>query len=974
MGIHSIDPMIYTLLMEKHKSTMTELQKTALLDAGSSAYLEQQYDDYLKNPNSVPTEWRQYFEQLPLVDGIASETRHSEIQAAFKRMVRHPSFMSASTEGGGGTVEIERLKVALARERKQTAVRELIDAYRLLGHLHADIDPLKLRDKIQVPELMLSYYHLTPADLALTFDSGSLPGASTRTLQQILDDLKKCYCGTVASEFMHIPDSPERIWVQEQVENLGIQNKLPNDTQRRLLECLIAADGLEKYLGAKYPGAKRFSLEGTDSLIVALDTFIQQGGVHGAKEIIICMAHRGRLNVLVNLLGKTPNQLFDEFEGKHYDVKLETGDVKYHQGFSSDVSTPGGNVHLSLAFNPSHLEIITPVVCGSVKARQERRHDKDFTEVLSIALHGDSAFAGQGVVMETLNMSQTRGFKIGGTIHIVVDNQIGFTTSNPNDARSTLYCSDIGKMIEAPIFHVNADDPEGVYNVMELALRYREKFKKDVIIDLMGYRRQGHNEADEPAATQPLMYQLIRKMLPAAQLYANKLITDKILSAAEVDSMVKAYRDSLDSRQQAVALNLVNEVQREFSADWTLFTSNDWRMPTKTGVELSILKKLAEIQTTLPEGFVLHPRVQKIIEDRRKMTQGELPLDWGYAETLAYATLLNENYLVRLSGQDVGRGTFFHRHAVLHNQKDDAEYIPLAHLSKNQAKFTVIDSLLSEDAVLAFEYGFAKTEPRGLIIWEAQFGDFANNAQVVIDQFISSGEQKWGRLCGLTLYLPHGYEGQGAEHSSARLERYLQLCAEHNIQVCVPTTPAQVFHMIRRQMIRPIRKPLIVMTPKSLLRHKLAVSSLQELEAGAFMPVLSEIDNIPLEKVTRVVLCSGKVYYDLLEKRRLDNQQNVAILRVEQLYPFPEIELQNLLITYTAATIVVWCQEEPKNQGAWYNIQHHLAAVITKQQQLQYAGRQAAAAPAVGYLHLHQAQQAALVNEALNGLNEGKTV
>jgi len=960
--------------MANYKATMSELQKTALLDAGSSAYLEQLYDDYLKNPASVPAEWQQYFEKLPLVDGAVSETPHSEIQMAFRQLVRHPSFINATsttTEASWGTVEIERLKAALSRERKQTAVRELIDAYRLLGHLHADIDPLKLREKAQVPELMLSYYHLRPADLALTFDAGSLPGLSTRTLQQILDDLKRCYCGTIASEFMHIPDSPERLWVQQQVEAIGLQNRVSLDIQQRILAYLIAADGLEKYLGAKYPGAKRFSLEGTDSLLVALDTFIQQGGMSGAKEIIICMTHRGRLNVLVNLLGKMPNQLFDEFEGKHNDIKLETGDVKYHQGFSSNVSTPGGNVHLSLAFNPSHLEIVTPVVCGSVKARQERRQDNDYTEVLSIALHGDAAFSGQGVVMETLNMSQTRGFKIGGTVHVIVNNQIGFTTSNPNDSRSTLYCSDIGKMIEVPIFHVNADDPEAVYTVMTLALEYREKFKKDVIIDLVGYRRQGHNEADEPAVTQPVMYELIRKMPTARQLYTDKLIAEKTLSATEIDNMIKAYRDTLDSRQQTVARNLVNEVKREFSSNWDLFASKDWRIPVNTGVALTILKKLAESQTTIPEGFVLHPRVQKIIEDRRKMTAGELPLDWGYAETLAYATLLNEDYFVRLSGQDVGRGTFFHRHVVLHNQRDNAEYIPLSHLSESQAKFTVVDSLLSEDAVLAFEYGFATTEPRGLTIWEAQFGDFANNAQVVIDQFISSGEQKWGRLCGLTLYLPHGYEGQGAEHSSARLERYLQLCAEHNIQVCVPTTPAQVFHMIRRQMVRPIRKPLIALTPKSLLRHKLAVSRLQELETGEFFPVLSEVDEIQPEQVKRIVLCSGKVYYDLLEKRRADNQKEIAILRLEQLYPFPEIELKAQLDLYAGALVVVWCQEEPRNQGAWYHIKHNLLAVITQQQQLQYAGRQAAAAPAVGYSHLHQEQQAALVNDALN---KGTTV
>ncbi len=553
--------------MENHKATMSELQKTALLDAGSSAYLEKQYDDYLRDPNSVSTEWRQYFEQLPLVDGVAAETRHSEIQTLFRQLVRHSMTVPVNT----------------SHERKQAGVRELIEAYRLLGHLHADIDPLKFREKAVVPELMLAYYHLTPADLHLTFDADALPGARSRTLQQILDDLKKCYCGTVASEFMHIPDSPERIWVQQQVEERGLQSRLPVEIQHRILECLIASDGLEN-IRCKISRSETVFVRRYRQFNCGVRYLYSTRWIRGAKEIIMCMAHRGRLNVLVNLLGKTPNQLFDEFEGKHYDVKLETGDVKYHQGFSSDVSTLGGNVHLSLAFNPSHLEIVTPVVCGSVKARQERRKDNKQTEVLSIALHGDSAFAGQGVVMETLNMSQTRGFKIGGTVHIIVNNQIGFTTSNPNDTRSTLYCSDIGKMIEVPIFHVNADDPEAVYSVMELALRYREKFKKDVIIDLIGYRRQGHNEADEPAATQPLMYQTIRKMLPSAQLYANKLIAENVLSAAAVDSMIKAYRDSLDSRQQTVARNLVNEVQRDFSSHWEIYVAQGWRMPTTQGL------------------------------------------------------------------------------------------------------------------------------------------------------------------------------------------------------------------------------------------------------------------------------------------------------------------------------------------------------------------------------------------------------
>lgn len=919
--------------------------KDSLLQGNNAAYLEKLYSDYLKDKTEVSLEWRQYFEAL---EASVPETGSHLIKPAVI------------------TTDVSNVNARLLAAEKQGKVYELMGAYRLFGHLHADIDPLKQRPNALVPELMLPYYHLSDQDLSMVFDSGTLPGARRRTLLTILSDLKKIYCGAIASEFMHIPDAPERIWVQEQVERMA-QMKLPNDTQKRLLECIIAAEGLEKYLGAKYPGAKRFSLEGTDSLVVALDTIIQKGGASGVKEVIIGMAHRGRLNVLVNLLGKMPSHLFDEFEGKHYDEQLESGDVKYHQGFSSDVSTPGGAVHLSLAFNPSHLEIVAPVVCGSVKARQERRGDKDFKQVLSIAVHGDAAFAGQGVVMETLNMSKTLGFNTGGTIHIIVNNQIGFTTSDVQEARSTLYCSDIGKMMEIPIFHVNADVPEAVYKSVQLALRYREKFKKDVIIDLVGYRRHGHNEADEPSATQPLMYQLIRKMPTVCALYSEKLIQDKVLLPQEVVKLSTDYRDALENKTSTVVKNLLVNVEHAYQSDWNAYLTKDWRVPTKTSVELSILKALGEKQTCLPQNFVLHPRVQKIVEDRKKMTAGELPLDWGYAETLAYATLLNDQYVVRLSGQDVGRGTFFHRHAVLYNQEDGSQYVPLCHLSENQGNFYCVRSLLSEAAVLGFEYGFSQTEPAGLIIWEAQFGDFANNAQGVIDQFISSGQQKWGRLSGLTLLLPHGYEGQGPEHSSARLERYLQLCAENNMQVCSPTTPAQMFHLLRRQVVRSIRKPLIIMTPKSFLRHKLAVSSLSDLAEGSFLPVLPEIDPISNTLVTRVILCSGKIYYDLLEKRRQDKLQEVAIIRVEQLYPFPDVEIIDLLNQYSNAKRVVWCQEEPKNQGAWRYMENYLGMEHLQGKCLQYAGRQESAAPAVGYMNLHQSQQSMLVKAALIG-------
>jgi 2-oxoglutarate dehydrogenase E1 component len=954
---------------------MELLQKTSLLNAGSSSYLEQIYDDYLRDPSSIPPKWAQYFEQLPKVNSDGSESRHLEIQEQLKKQAREPavyasplrsSSLSISSTLPASAQEIGELQNALLHEHKQIRVRELIDAYRLLGHLHADIDPLKMREKAVVPELMLSYYHLSSADLETPFDAGSLPGPKERPLRQILQDLQHIYCDTIASEFMHIPDSPERIWVQEQVEAIFSQETLPLATRQRILKYLTAAEGLEKYLGAKYPGAKRFSLEGTDTLIVALDTIIQEAGVVGAKEIIICMPHRGRLNILVNLLGKLTSQLFDEFEGKHHDEKLESGDVKYHQGFSSDVKTLNGPVHLSLAYNPSHLEIVAPVVCGSVRARQERRGDLEQEQVLPIAIHGDAAFAGQGVVMENMNMSQTRGYKIGGTLHIIVNNQIGFTTSNPKDARSTLYCSDLGKMLEVPILHVNANDPEAVYRVALLALSYRTKFKKDIIIDLIGYRRQGHNEADEPSVTQPLMYQIIRKLPTTWKLYSDSLVQAKIISSTEVEDLAKQYREALDNRQSPVAGQIVSGVPREFASDWQPYLNKDWRIATKTSVPLEDLKQLAEKQLAIPSEIVIHPRVQKIMDDRRLMTEGKIPMDWGYAETLAYATLLSEGYGVRLSGQDVGRGTFFHRQAVIHNQKDGEEYVPLRHLSENQATFTIVDSLLSEEAVLAFEYGFSNTEPKCLVIWEAQFGDFANNAQGVTDQFISSGEQKWGRHCGLTLFLPHGYEGQGPEHSSARLERYLQLCAEHNMQVCVPSTPAQIFHLLRRQILRPLRKPLIVITPKSLLRHKLAVSTLNQLSEGSFLTIIPEIDDLPMAGIKRVILCSGKVYYELLEKRRADNKQDIAIIRIEQLYPFPDIELQNVLKQYNKATEIVWCQEEPQNQGAWFSTQHHFLECLQPGQQLRYAGRAPSAAAAVGYHHLHQEQQNALIQDALS--------
>ncbi|OHC29104.1 MAG: 2-oxoglutarate dehydrogenase E1 component, partial [Pseudomonadales bacterium RIFCSPHIGHO2_02_FULL_60_43] len=752
-------------------------------------------------------------------------------------------------------------------------------------------------------------------------------GKEEATLREIRDALQQTYCRTIGAEFTHIVDSEQRSWFQQRLESVRGRPQFSVEVQSHLLERLTAAEGLEKYLGTKYPGTKRFGLEGGESLIPLLDEVIQRSGSYGTKEIVIGMAHRGRLNVLVNTFGKNPRDLFDEFEGKKTEG-LSSGDVKYHQGFSSNVMTAGGEVHLAMAFNPSHLEIVSPVVEGSVRARQDRRNDAIGEKVLPVSLHGDAAFAGQGVVMETFQMSQTRGFKTGGTIHIVINNQVGFTISNPLDSRSTEYCTDVAKMIQAPILHVNGDDPEAVLFVTQLAVDYRMQYKRDVVIDLVCYRRRGHNEADEPSGTQPIMYQQITKQRTTRELYAEVLTAAARQSADEVQAKIDEYRTALDNGQHVVK-SLVKEPNKELFVDWRPYLGHAWTARHDTRFELKTLQELSNKLLEIPEGFVVQRQVAKILEDRQKMSAGALPINWGYAETMAYATLLFEGHPIRMTGQDIGRGTFSHRHAVLHNQKDAGTHLPLQNLYQGQPRFDLYDSFLSEEAVLAFEYGYATTQPQSLVIWEAQFGDFANGAQVVFDQFISSGEHKWGRLCGLTMLLPHGYEGQGPEHSSARLERYLQLCAEHNMQVAVPTTPSQIYHLLRRQVIRPLRKPLVVLTPKSLLRHKLAISTLEDLAEGSFQTVIPEIDAIDPKKVERLILCSGKVYYDLLEKRRNEGREDIAIVRIEQLYPFPEDDLAEAIAPYKNLKNIVWCQEEPMNQGAWYCSQHHMRRVAT---------------------------------------------
>lgn len=813
-----------------------------------------------------------------------------------------------------------------------------IDLYRTYGHLSAELDPLGL----QQPKIF-------PAT-------------------QKNETFHAIYCGPIGFEYQYVVDGSEKEWLRTRIEAWREKFFTP-DEKKRVLHALTAAEGLEKYLHTKYVGQKRFSLEGADSLIPLLNQIIECSGKQEIKEIVIGMAHRGRLNILVNILGKSPQLLFKEFEG-HPGTKLPngSGDVKYHLGFCSNIKTAGAMVHVTLVFNPSHLEIVTPVVMGSVRARQERSKNLKHN-VLPIVIHGDAAFAGQGVVMETLNMSLTRGFSVGGMLHLVLNNQIGFTISHPEDARSTLYCTDIAKMLGVPVFHVNGDNPEAVLTVTEIAVDYRLKFHKDVVIDLVCYRRHGHNEADEPAVTQPLMYRTIAKQPTLRTLYAKKLIEENTLLQTEAEDMVRDYRAALNvSDPLNWITEAVQDIRNPFAQDWSFYAGPmdlDALFAIKTKVDAACLQDLAEKLFIIPGELVLHPRVKKIMDDRKHMMQGKIPMDWGYAENLAYASLLNEGYPIRLCGQDTCRGTFFHRHAVLHDQNSDQVYIPLQHLSEHQAPIWTIDSLLSEEAVLAYEYGYASTNPNTLVVWEAQFGDFANGAQVVIDQFVSSGEQKWGKLSGLVLLLPHGYEGQGPEHSSARLERYLQLCAEHNMFVCVPTTPAQIFHLLRRHMHAPVRKPLIVMTPKSLLRHPLATSTLNELSEGYFMPLIPEQKLHEHTGIQRVILCSGKVYYDLLDARSKITKQDTVILRIEQLYPFPEALLSSQLKYYKSVQDIVWCQEEPMNQGAWYSSQHHLRTCLQPNQTLRYAGRPGSASPATGQYDLHLEQQRRLVEDAL---------
>ena len=926
------------------------------LAADNAHYIESLYEQFLSDPNSVDADWQDYFKQYQ----SPNDAKHNAIQDQFLLLARNQTANKGTAVATGSSNN-----AANCADPKQMGVQQLISAYRRRGHRHAKLDPLELNQRPVIEDLTLAYHGLSAADLDTVYSTGDLSiGKSQATLREIIEIMERVYCRYIGVEYMHVTTSTEKRWMEKYLEtNLG---HIKFDTEKRLsiLERLTAAEGLEKYLARKYTGVKRFGLEGGESFIPAINEIIQRAGSYGTKEVVIGMAHRGRLNLLVNVLGKNPADLFDEFDGKVQPEK-GSGDVKYHNGYSSNVMTPGGEAHLALGFNPSHLEIVSPVIQGSVRARQVRRNDTTGNLVLPIVIHGDAAFAGQGVVQETFQMSQTRAYTTGGTVRIVINNQVGFTTSRQEDARSTEYCTDVAKMVHAPILHVNGDDPESVIFAAQLALDYRHEFGKDIIIDLFCYRRNGHNEADEPSATQPLMYAVIKQLPTTRTLYAQKLISEGVITAEEATKYEDEYRESLD-RGEYVANSLVLEPNSDMFVDWAPYLGHDLEDDWDTSVDIEKLKAYGRRMAEMPEGYKLQRQVQKVVEQRLAMQTGEEPMNWGAAETLAYATLVdNDEVMVRITGEDVGRGTFSHRHSELFNMDDGSMYVPLAHMSETQARFATYNSLLSEEAVLAFEYGYSTTVPNALVIWEAQFGDFVNGAQVVIDQFIASGETKWQRVCGLTMLLPHGFEGQGPEHSSARLERFLQLCAEDNMQVITPTTPAQIYHALRRQAVRPIRKPLIVMSPKSLLRHKLATSQLEELANGKFETVLSEIDNVNAEQITRLVLCGGKVYYDLLEQRRALGLDHVAIVRIEQLYPLPEERLVAEIEKYSNLAEIVWTQEEPLNQGAWYYLAPDIYRIVvphpTNAKLLDPVARPASAAPATGSAKIHIQQQQALI-------------
>ena len=930
--------------------TMKELWGSSHISAGHAAYLENLYEIFISNPKDLSQEWLDFFTNLPSHPKSNGEISHLEIIKEFKNITR------------------DNITSKVSVDERQGKVIRLIQSYRNRGHLKSNLDPLGMMERRYIEDLDIKFHGFSDEDLDQEFYTDTLDtGSRQLPLREIIKKLEEIYCGNIGIEYNHIMESNERRWFQKKFESKLKEYTFNDDEKLNIYERLNSAEGLAKYLSAKYPGMKRFGIDGAESLVPLVESIIQNCGSIGASQICFGMAHRGRLNLLVNVLGKLPSELFSAFDEDSHLEGASTGDVKYHLGFSSNFNTPGGEVHVSLFNNPSHLEIVDPVVIGSVRARQDRIKDKDRSKVIPVLLHGDASFSGQGVVMESLQMSQTRGYYVGGTIHIIVNNQIGFTTSNINDSRSTDYSSDVAKIIQAPVIHVNGDDPEMVINAAKIACKYRNKFKKDIVIDLFCYRRRGHNEADDPAATQPLMYKKISKHPSVLKQYEEKLISNEILSPEKAKSIKVSYRKSLEGGE-TVAKNLAKKPNDSLWFDWEPFMNVKWWPKVDTSFDKKEFIKLAYDICMIPKSFNLGSQAKKIFEDRLNMTDEKIPINWGYAETMAYATLLKEGYPIRISGQDVRRGTFSHRHACVFDSKSGMGFIPLSEIAeKNDTRFDIYDSLLSEEAVLGFEYGYSATWPTGLTVWEAQFGDFANGAQVVIDQFIVSAQHKWERLSGLVMLLPHGYEGQGPEHSSARIERFLQLCASENIQVCVPSSPKQIFHLLRRQAIRKMRTPLVVISPKSLLRNPDAISNLEELASGNFSCVID--DNLKNKNnIKRLIMCSGKVFYDLVKKRDNENIKDIAIVRIEQLYPFPYDDLEEILTKYENVNEYVWCQEEPLNQGAWFSHRHRIQRVLDrldKGNEVSLVSRPAAAAPAVGLMKLHLQQQEDLINEAV---------
>ncbi|HXL71775.1 MAG TPA: 2-oxoglutarate dehydrogenase E1 component [Rhizomicrobium sp.] len=958
-------------------------EATSFLSGTNAQFLEGLYAQYLANPASVDPEWQAYFASLGEQNLTPTQLGRGPAWQRDQKPSR-PKDDLTSALAGEPPVKAAPAKGASpataenARAVAQDSIRavQMVSAYRTIGHFEADLDPLKLSPRPPLPQLDPNFYDFHDAEMDKPIFIDGVLGLGTASPRQIVDLLKRTYCGPIGYEFMHITDAEQKDWLQRRIEGPDKEISFTPEGKKAILNKLIEGEGFEKFAAARFVGTKRFGLDGAESTIPALEQIIKRGGQLGVKEIVLGMSHRGRLNVLVNVMAKPYRQLFHEFQGGAANPsEVEgSGDVKYHLGASSDREFDGHQVHLSLTANPSHLEIVDPVVLGKARAKQHQLGDvQSRASVLPLLIHGDAAFSGQGVVAECFAMSGTKGFRTGGTIHFIINNQIGFTTA-PIYSRSSPYATDVALMVQAPIFHVNGDNPEAVVHAARIATEFRQLFHKDVVIDMICYRRFGHNESDEPAFTQPLMYRAIKDHPSTLAIYSQKLVAEGALSDTDVAAMQSAFNQKLDEEFDASKSHLPNR------ADWldgrwaglaAAPKSGDRR--GSTGVPEDILKQVGKALTIAPQGFHLHKTIARQLEAKAQMFETGKGFDWATAEALAFGTLLDEGMDVRLSGQDASRGTFSQRHASLVDQENDERYLPLNHIREGQGAFEVVDTLLSEEAVLGFEYGYTLAEPKVLVLWEAQFGDFANGAQVVIDQFISSGEMKWLRMSGLVLLLPHGYEGQGPEHSSARLERYLQLCAQDNMQVCAPTTPANYFHMLRRQMHRPFRKPLIVMTPKSLLRHKRAVSFLSDMDtSNSFHRVLRDqaevvpgATTINLAKdsdIKRVVLCSGKVYFDLMEEREKRGENRIQILRLEQLYPFPDSVLAEELNRFPKAELV-WCQEEPKNQGAWSFVAPRLEALTGGKPR--YVGRPEYASTAAGLMKQHLAELAQFLNDAL---------